>query len=270
MNDPHVAVLIYSVETGEEISINNAPPVEEETSELRMRLADDVATFYMKTHYPSEKSARELVDSYLHAWELDVALKYGHKRKLCFSFVRSTIIDRDPPPPPPPGSRQIVELEGVASAATTTHLKVIPQLRHYPEPPKDFSASSDAKVMWELYERYLENQERLMTMAFSCLSRLQFSAARSMSGNGRWRKKAAKMYRVDEKVLRKLGHLSTNVGDEVGARKLDWQSELRPPTAEEVAWIEEAIKKLIRRAGEYAADPQKQWPQITMADLPVL
>jgi hypothetical protein len=96
MNDPHVAVLIYSVDTGEEISINNAPPVEEETSELRMRLADDVATFYMKTHYPSEKSARELVDPYLHAWELDVALKYGHKRKLCFSFVRSTIVDRDP------------------------------------------------------------------------------------------------------------------------------------------------------------------------------
>lgn len=78
------------------------------------------------------------------------------------------------------------------------------------------------------------------------------------------------MYRIDYDVLDKLGELTNSLGDEVGARKLTPQSELRPPNPQEIAWIEAALKRIIRRAGEYTADPQGAWPQVTMTDLPPL
>ena len=78
------------------------------------------------------------------------------------------------------------------------------------------------------------------------------------------------MYRVDYPVLDTLGKLVNTLGDEVGARKVTSQSELLPPTPEQAKWIEEVLKRLIRRVGEYAADPQKQWQQITKGDFPPL
>ncbi len=75
---------------------------------------------------------------------------------------------------------------------------------------------------------------------------------------------------MDEKVLSTLGRLTTVLGDEVGARKVDARGENRPPTDGEKRWIERCIITLIRRAGERAAYPQNTLPAITMADLPPL
>ena len=82
--------------------------------------------------------------------------------------------------------------------------------------------------------------------------------------------RAASMYHVDYKVLDKLGELATTLGDDIEARKLGPQSQLRAPTAQEVNWIEATLRLLVRRVGQYAADPQWAWPQLTMADLPEL
>jgi hypothetical protein len=78
------------------------------------------------------------------------------------------------------------------------------------------------------------------------------------------------MYRVDYEVLDKLGELATILGDETEARKLGPQSQLRAPTAQEVKWIEAALRFLIRQVGRYAADPMRAWPHLTMANLPEL
>ena len=67
-----------------------------------------------------------------------------------------------------------------------------------------------------------------------------------------------------------LGRLTSVLGDEAGARKVDAQSENRPPTDGERRWIERCVLALIRRAGKRAADPQKPLPSVTMADLPRL
>jgi hypothetical protein len=128
--------------------------------------------------------------------------------------------------------------------------------REYPPPPKYFVADTDTRAMWEQYERYLQGHDRLFPMAYSCLARLEFRA-RSHPPKGKRRERAANMYRIHVDVLDKLGELSTNLGDEVEARKLTPQSELRPPTDKEVTWIEAALRLIIRRAGEYAADPHK-------------
>lgn len=265
LNDPHVEELRYRLETGGDLVFDNPPPIDDQTNAFRMTLADGVASFKMKEHYPTEESARKPVEEYLQAWELDVALQYG-RSVLRFDFHGKKIIDRNPPAP---GTSQTVEISPIESVGAVGHLTVVPHLKHYIEPPANFVASADARAMWEQYERYLQGRDRLLPMAYSCLARVEFRA-RFHPAKGTKRHKAASMYAVDYEVLDKLGELTNNLGDEVGARKLTPQSELRPPNPQEIAWIEDALKRIIRRAGEYAADSQKAWPQIKMSDLPKL
>lgn len=228
-----------------------------------MELADDKVTFRMKKHYSSEESARQAVDKFLRSWELDYALRHDdNTRKIYFSFQHLKIIDRKPSATPTSGTKHELSAHSRdRPSATATGALTITE-NDYPQPPSDFIADSDVRIMWNLYEGYLDGRDRLMPMAYSCLSRLEFRA----SG----RKRVETMYRVEDTVLRKLGHLTANVGDEVSARKLTSQSEHRSPTPAEVEWIKEVLKRLIRRAGEYAANPEKQWPQIKMSDLPSL
>ena len=42
------------------------------------------------------------------------------------------------------------------------------------------------------------------------------------------------------------------------------------PTASETARMEATVKLIIQRVGEWAADPNAPWPQITMEDFPRL
>ncbi len=109
MNDPHVEELVYHIETGEGLNFQDPPPIEDETDAFRMTLEDGVATFSMKEHYATEKEARQAVEGYLRAWELDVALEYDGS-KLRFVFDRWKIVDRDPPPPPPPGTPRNIQV----------------------------------------------------------------------------------------------------------------------------------------------------------------
>jgi hexokinase len=41
-------------------------------------------------------------------------------------------------------------------------------------------------------------------------------------------------------------------------------------TLKQREWLEAAVRALIKRAGQYAADPNKAWPEITNSDLPPL
>lgn len=268
MNDPHVEELIYHIETGDKLAFQDPPPIKDETDAFRMILNEGVATFSMKEHHATEESARQAVEGYLRAWELDVALQYDSP-ELRFVFDRPNVIDRDPPPPPPPGTPRTVQLEGLASSESVGFAEVIVHKRQYPRPPSDFEADTDATTMWEQYERYKQGRDRLLPMAYSCLTRLEYRA-RNSPARGNKRMKTASMYRIDYEVLHRLGDLTNTLGDEVEARKLTPQSQLRAPTAQEVRWIEATLRLLIRRAGQYAADPHREWPQLTIGDLPEL
>jgi hypothetical protein len=68
--------------------------------------------------------------------------------------------------------------------------------------------------------------------------------------------------------LNKLGHLTSVLGDEAGARKVDERSQNRPPTNRERLWIERCVLTLIRRAGELAGDQEKALPKIKLENLP--
>ena len=122
--------------------------------------------------------------------------------------------------------------------------------------------SLDVETMWHRYEGYLAGREPLAAMAYFCLTVLQGSAG--------GRDEAAEQFGISGRVLDTLGRLTTEIGDDETARKRTHGSEWRPHTRAERAWIEAAVKALIRRAGEWASDPEAPGPQLTMNDLPKL
>jgi hypothetical protein len=109
-------------------------------------------------------------------------------------------------------------------------------------------------------------------MAATCLSWLELRAQQNdPTGKKSRRKKAAQQYNIKLDVLGKLGELTANLGVGVEARKVyPGGSQLRNPSHRERKWIEEAMKKIIRRVGEHAADPQEVLPKNTLAKLPQL
>jgi hypothetical protein len=99
-------------------------------------------------------------------------------------------------------------------------------------------------------------------MAYFCLTVVEERAG--------GRDKAAGRYAIEPNVLKTLGRLTSTVGDDKEARKAKGRTERRPHTGAEKAWIEAAVRALIRRAGEWASDPRASLPQIIMSDLPRL
>ena len=261
MRDPHVVALRYRLVTGNRVKFENPPPVEQETERFRMRLADGIVTFEMKEHFSSEEKARQEVGPLLSAWEVQTGLEFG-PHQVRFGFEGAEIIDRNPPPP---DTAKIIEMVLHDKAVATDSVSIERILPSYPEPPSGFVASPDVETMWQRYEGYLAGREPLTGMAFMCLTVLEASA----DGQEK-RKKAARQYNIDRQVLDNLGELTSEVGDPKTARKAPGRGGFRPHTEAEVAWMEAVVKALIRRAGEWALDPNAARPKLTMADFPNL
>jgi hypothetical protein len=95
MRDPHVVALDSRLETDSALIFENPPPLDHDTDEFTLRLAEGVLTCAMKGHYATADKARAAVYPLLRAWELDKALPQGH-RVLWFTFDTAAIIDRTP------------------------------------------------------------------------------------------------------------------------------------------------------------------------------
>jgi hypothetical protein len=233
MRDPHVVELRYRIEVDSTVTFDGPPPVEDETSEFRLRLENGIAHFRLKEHFSSVEAAKNVVDKYIRAWGIDMALNYG-SREISFIFENAEVIDRNPPPP---GSPQVIEVtakgSGLSSGSATVHMT-----RHqYPKPPKLFRVSPEVETLWQRYEGYRKGQEPLLAMAYFCLTAIE------ASDDGR--EEAAKSLRISRDVLSKLGNLTANRGDEKTARKVLPRKALTPLSPQEAAWIEAAIKVII-------------------------
>jgi hypothetical protein len=252
--DPHVVSLRYRIECSEGVTFgDDTGSIEREFDAFRLSVTHETATAHMKDHHATEDAAREVVEGYLRAWEIYEAVRpMGTGVK--FSFEQAEVVDRDPPP-------LYTTARAVPMVGSDITVKVVCELR-FPDFPEAFAMSSDVEVMWTLYKNYLQGRDRLLPMAYTCLTRFKYGA-----GND---KEAASRYRVSSKVLKKLSRLTTTSGDETTARK--WVSG-RPPqplTDREKEWVEDALELLIYRAGQYAAIPDGEWPKITMKHLPQL
>ena len=256
MNDPHVVSLRYRVKTDKSVSYNKPPAVNVSGTAYDMTLNDDVLIVTMKEHHPTVGSAMARVRDHLRAWELQTALDMG-RGYLEFEFEKADVIDRDPPQPGIVMGHAAVVFRALSVSATVeSHIAKA----KYPDPPSRFRASPMVEMLWNRYQMYLEGRDLLTTMGYVSLSTIQSEAG--------GRSRAAAKFNIHRDVLDKLGTLTSDIGDEMTARKFDDQSTKRAHTTTEKEWVEAAVKKIIRRVAEHDYDPIAALPLITMANLP--
>jgi hypothetical protein len=95
------------------------------------------------------------------------------------------------------------------------------------------------------YEEYRRGREKLLVMAFFCLSALE-TLLRGRHG-------VARALNVHHRVLVRLGELVTNTGTLLTARKISRQHRAVDPTASEREWIERTVREIIVRVGSVRA-----------------
>jgi hypothetical protein len=161
MRDPHVVALTYWLEIERQedkplTSFENASPLDHDTDEFTLHLADGVLTCTMKGHYATVKDARAVVDPYLRAWKLDDALRRD-RREWRFIYQSCNIIYRDPTPGETPLSTVISAEVAVQASLQITRSK-------YPCPPTRFTASPDVATLWQRYEGYKQGREPLLAL----------------------------------------------------------------------------------------------------------
>jgi hypothetical protein len=261
MRDPHVVSLRYLLVTDDTVSFSNPPVVEWLTDAFRLRLENGVAEVGMVEHYASEREARERVDSYLRAYEVHAALSQHGRQELRFEFDKSgtQVIDRNPPPP---GSPQAISVQAVGVVFSVGSPSFHVTRRQYPSPPNQFVLSPDAETLWHRYVGYLNGREPLASMGYACLTWLEAAEGA--------RARVAAKYSIGIDVLQMLGRLTSTAGDAQTARKFEACRIPTPYTGTEAAWVEAAVRALILRVGQWAADPNAPLPQLTLAELPPL
>jgi hypothetical protein len=251
MNDPHVAALLYRVKHASMFNYEQARPRECDLAEFHIRIENDEATAKPKEHFATAEEARDVIEPYLRAWELDAALTHDSPDVLRFVYRSSEIIDRNPPP-------GAVGLGSADVLVLGEDLNIRMDLNEYPAPPVGLVVSAEVDAMYDRFSRYKAGQVPLGPMADFC---------RTVLEEGQ-RSAAAKKYGIDPLVLRTLADLAAEKGGRVHSRKWKgWSSEY---TGQELAWMEAVVKKLIRRAAEVAHNPKANRPLITLGDLPPL
>lgn len=248
MNDPHVISLKYKVIEADSIEFNDPPDVDIDTPDFRGRLSKGILTLEPKEHFESEAQVRPRADDYVRSWEIDAGLQSG-RSVFHFRFEGSHIEDRQPAP----GTRSIHLSDHMHMSDTVRVEKISPA---YPAPPHDFQLTTEVEVLWNRYCRYVEGRELLLGMAYFCLSFLEGNEKNK-------RKKAEKRCGIDLDVLKKLGDLTANRGDNATARK--FKTPPTPLSSNEQTWIESAIKAIIQHLAI-----RKQGQILKMTDLPPL
>ena len=259
MNNPHVKALYYRVVVGKDVNYNNAPPLSETTDEFEISLDGKTAVFEMKQHYSTADEAKAVVEQYVQAWDILIGLEQD-PGDLQLVFDHADIIDRSPDT----SDKNVVNLQGHVSAHVVVSDSVPLHVSRgkYPSFPKNFSASLDAETMYLRYKAYRKNHETLASMAYMCLTIF-------VTGAG-GRKDAARQYNIAKAVLNTLGELTSTKGNPEEARKFPTDGKFEPLRPKEKEWIVTVIKALIRRAGEYAYDPNAKLKQVSMKDFPDL
>jgi hypothetical protein len=254
--DLHVMSLRYSVQPDERFSYDNPPPIRFESQEARFHLDAGILTCEMKIHCADVDTARKAVEPILRAWETDTDLRQT-RGQLRFKFDRPEIIDRSPAPlGTVSGVAAVIVGEAMISATGSVSFHLTSTA--YPEPPPEFfRLNPDAESLLQRYYGYLDRREPLQAMAYFCLTLL--------TANSGGLDKAEAKYRVHRDVLRKISELSSTRGNRLNARKAD---AVQPLSGAESAWLEAAVRMLIRRLAD--TRPFSGLPLITMTNLPTL
>ena len=259
-----VRALIYRVNWGACVDYEKAPAVHVETGSFSLDLRQHELRAQLKEGSPSVQQARALVEDFLKAWELLIGLQHDPD-DVRFVFEGAEVED----------ARVELEAGGYfkpleAHVVASASVSAVPHYSRpsYPAPPAAFAVSPDVGVMYLRYEGYKQGKEPLLAMASFCLTVLLEGSGEQ---KGRKKQKATERnYAIDESVLRKLGEICANRGSPREARKAPRGLVFTPLGRREEKWVVAAVKAMIQRAGEVAAELDRPRQQITMQDLPDL
>ena len=271
MNDPHVVALVYRVERGEEVDYGNPAPLNLETPEFRLTVEDKEVRFEFEKHYATVVDARKDIEDYIRKWEFDACLEFDEPDYFRLKFDRSETEDRNPLPPTL-GTREVSgHMSGMLEGSSSG--RVIRVANRYPSPPSNLNFDPhdpNTDTMFQRYMGYFQRREPLPSMAYLCLTVLENSAKPpSPQGKRPTSKKrlaAVGKYQIEEDVLNEIGRLSTEKGGHGEGRK--GEALAKNLTHEERHFMEQAVKKMIRRMAEKAHDPNKTLQAISLSGFP--
>lgn len=262
MNDPQVVALIYTVEHEKTKRFDKVKPLRAcRSPEFDLTVEDNVARFEFKKCYANVTEALKAVNPFIRYWEFKADMEGGPG---CFKlwYERAEIVDRKPLPP----ELRPAPLQASARASFAVKLSVSAPAKlytpHYPPPPAGGSVDLDDDYVANMksrYDQYRLGQAKLPEVAYFCVRNLE-----KKYGD---RSAAAKACGVSGKVLRTIGTLSSERGGKEARKPSGTDREF---TKQERRFLEEALKAMIIRAAQVAADDSQRHPQITMADLPRL
>ena len=255
MGDRIVKEIHYALTLSDSISFEEAPAVEEDYPDFKLKLERDTLTATMTTRFTTAQDAKRKVEETLRAWELDYMLANGAKD---ISFQFKNIVWQAEDEHPSDGKRILHAEVGEFMAIGNTvsfHLT----RRTYPAPPRKLAYTPDVKSLAERYLGYLAGTEPLLSMGYFCWTLLK---------DGENLDTTAGKYSIDKSVLKKLGDLTSNRGNTLTARKFSPGMQDLSPGEEQ--WVKAAIALLIRRKSEYDFNPGQNFSQITLSSLPAL
>lgn len=250
-----VKVLRLRVSGGGQATYEVAASQEFNTLYGRFRLEQDALTVWPEQDFDDAEAAVEQLAPFLRSWEIRAGLEFGPD-SLRFTYEAAEL--EQVRTPAGAGGKGTVSVELRSGLVVGDAVDAHPTRHHYPPPPTqgEFAMSEYLALAYHRWRNYVRKQEPLPSMAyFICTIFEQLAGSR---------RDAAKTFEIDYKVLDTMARLSSNSG---GASSLRKFAAGRPPVEMpdiERAWLEEVVKRLIRRLGEYAA--VAPLVRITMAD----
>lgn len=257
MRDPHIQTVHYAVGSGEGISYSNPESISFANHLGTFNLSKGKLEITPTEHFPDEDAARQAVEPFLRAWEMEADLT-SNVGMIRFEFDRADVIDRDPLPP---GSPQVLHVKGASSVSVAGSVTVHVTRSKYPKPPMHFRATPEVEHAYRRWLGYQAGKEPLQSMAYFVLTILEKHAAGS-------RKDAARSFLIDLPILSKIGELSSTKGDASTARKAGDGNQFQELSGAEKNWLENAVRRVICRLGEHASGGSL--PLISARNLPDL
>lgn len=256
MRDPHVERLVFAITSREGTAYDNPAPLSFQNNLGRFSTREGRLLVELANHFANEGAARSFIEPFLRSWEIQSDLD-SNPGTIRFTFVNADVVDRNPPPP---SADLSIQLRGESLSVSGGIVRTLITYRSYPPPPSAFEATADVRYAHARWLDYRAGREPLQATGYFVLTLVEAAAG--------GRKRAAKALQLDVDVLHKLGELTSTKGDPRTARKVPPGGLYHPLIGAEPAWLETAIRVLIKRLAEHASG--KTLIKITLNDLPKL
>lgn len=258
MTKQRVKVLGFRVSSDNETTYVVAGSREFTTLYGRFRLEQDSLAVWPDQDFENAESAVEQVTPFLQAWEIRSGLDFG-PGSLRFTYASIEFEQLGSPL----GTGDCASISGLQSGLLVgVHVATHVTRHAYPLPPEnnEFATSEYLALAYHRWRNYVLKKEPLPSLAYFIYTIFE------QLGGGR--KSASSIFEIDYAVLDTMARLSSISGDAESMRKFAAGKPPAPMQDAERAWLEDVVKRLIRRLGEYAA--AAPLVRIAMADFRAL